>query len=511
LREENRALQEESRVLRQQLEWLQRQVFGRKSEKLIFESPDQLRLELGVQEEATVAPVESEQISYTRRKKNRGDSVTDSGLRFNENVPVKVIEVPAPELSGGNKNDYEVIGKQVTRRLAQRPASYVIIEYHRPVVKHKKSERIKTPPAPATIFERTFADVSFLAGLLVDKFRYHLPLYRQHQRLADCGVQVSRATLTNYVQRSIELLAPIYEAQRSNILQSRVLAVDETPIKAGRKKAKKPKQPGQMKTTWFWPIYGDDNEVYFSWSKTRGAVHLEEELREFKGGVLLSDGYQAYDHYAKNKPKVTQAQCWAHTRRYFERAKESDKAALDALQKIAEIYRVESRIREKIFDREKTLAYRGLHAKPLVAGFFDWCETQQQRADLVDSDLLSRALRYALRHREQLELYLQDPDLPIDTNHLERTLRVIPMGRKAWLFCWTELGARQVGMIQTLLTTCRLQSVDPYTYLVDVLQRIATHPQSRIEELTPRCWKKLFADKPLRSDLDPNTAADAPV
>jgi len=85
------------------------------------------------------------------------------------------------------------------------------------------------------------------------------------------------------------------------------------------------------------------------------------------------------------------------------------------------------------------------------------------------------------------------------------------MGRKAWLFCWTELGARQVGMIQSLLTTCRLQSVDPYTYLVDVLQRIAAHPQSRIEELTPRRWKKLFADKPLRSDLDLNMRADAAV
>ncbi len=91
--------------------------------------------------------------------------------------------------------------------------------------------------------------------------------------------------------------------------------------------------------------------------------------------------------------------------------------------------------------------------------------------------------------------------MPIDTNHLERALRVIPMGRKNWLFCWSEVGARQVGIIQSLLTTCRLQGVDPYTYLVDVLQRVALHPARDTIELTPRLWKERFAANPLRSDL----------
>ena len=92
--------------------------------------------------------------------------------------------------------------------------------------------------------------------------------------------------------------------------------------------------------------------------------------------------------------------------------------------------------------------------------------------------------------------------MPIDTNHLERALRVIPMGRKNWLFCWSEVGAKHVGIIQSLLTTCRLHNVDPYTYLVDVLQRVALHPARSVIELTPRVWKERFADNPLRSDLD---------
>jgi len=107
------------------------------------------------------------------------------------------------------------------------------------------------------------------------------------------------------------------------------------------------------------------------------------------------------------------------------------------------------------------------------------------------------------RCRSGLEVFLGDPAVPIDTNHLERTLRPIPMGRKNWLFCWTELGAGRVGQIQSPITTCVLQGVDPYVYLVDVLQRIATHPQSRVAELTPRLWKELFANDPMRSAIDP--------
>ncbi len=122
--------------------------------------------------------------------------------------------------------------------------------------------------------------------------------------------------------------------------------------------------------------------------------------------------------------------------------------------------------------------------------------------DLLNTDLLTKALIYAENHQAQLEVYLRDPEVPIDTNHLERALRVIPMGRKNWLFCWSEVGARHVGIIQSLLSTCRLHSVDPYTYLVDVLQRVALHPARDVVALTPRVWKERFAAKPLRSDLD---------
>jgi transposase len=277
-------------------------------------------------------------------------------------------------------------------------------------------------------------------------------------------------------------------------LQSKVLAMDETPIKAGRK------TKGQMQTTWYWPIYGEDDEVCFTWSTSRGSEHVKTQLKDFQG-TLLSDGYSAYNAYAKNKPQVTQAQCWAHTRRYFERAKDSDPAAQEALEQIGALYRIEAEIRHKKLTGKDKLDYRSRHSQSRVESFFGWLHEQRQRLDLVNSDLLAKALLYAENHQAQLKVYLSDPEVPIDTNHLERALRVIPMGRKNWLFNWTEVGAKQVGIIQSLVTTCRLHDIDPYTYLVDVLQRVSLHPAKEGEALTPKQWKEKFAARPMKSDL----------
>ena len=112
---------------------------------------------------------------------------------------------------------------------------------------------------------------------------------------------------------------------------------------------------------------------------------------------------------------------------------------------------------------------------------------------------------YLANREVELSAFLSDPDVPLDTNHLERAIRSIPMGRRNWLFCWTELGAKHVGIIQSLITTCKLHGINPYTYLVDVLQRVQIHPNSEIAQLTPRLWKRHFADDPLRSDLEIDT------
>jgi len=365
------------------------------------------------------------------------------------------------------------------------------------VIKRTDSNELVTVPAPAKVLDKSIADVSFLAGMLVDKFVYHLPLYRQHQRIQQSGIDLSRSTLTNLASRAIDLLTPIYTAQFEHIRTSRVLAMDETPIKAGRKKK------GKLRQAYFWPIYGEADEIAFSYASSRASKKVREMLGDDFEGTLISDGYEAYDNYARRQPKMTHAQCWAHTRRYFEKAKDAEaNAAAAALALIGELYAQEQAIRDKKLSGEAKLKHRTQHSEPVVTAFWRSCELQCQRHDLLPSNPLTKALKYAMARSAQLKVFLSDPDVPIDTNHLERALRPIPMGRRNWLFCWTELGAEQVGIIQSLLVTCKLHGINPHTYLVDVLQRISQHPASQVLQLTPRVWKEYFADDPLRSDLD---------
>ena len=500
LRQQNTQLSEQLAVLTHQLDWFKRQLFGRKSEKQIIDNPFQGGLfEFVGPPEPPSAETEVKPHKRSSKKSRRDEDVNDTGLRFDDNVPKKIIEVPAPELSDENADDYEIISYKETTRLAQQPGSYTILVYRRPVVKRKDSNHITTPAAPTNVLEGTYADVSVVAGLMVDKAVYHLPLYRQHQRMLDSGIQISRATMLNWIKKGIELLKPIYQAQWKHILQSKVLAMDEVPIKAGRK------SKGKMKQTYFWPMYGEEDEIAFTWSASRGHKYALEQLEGFCG-TLLTDGYQAYEKAVnelnKHEINIVHANCWAHCRRKFEAAlKMEPKAAQQALAYIGALYKVEEHIRESNLDSEKTLQYRRKHSIAIVDSFFTWVYEQRNRPDLLPSNPLSKALQYADDRINELKVFLANPNVSPDTNHLERALRVIPMGRKNYLFCWTEIGAEQLGMLQSLMVTCRLQGINPYTYLVDVLQRVALHPASKVEELTPRVWKTKFADNFLTSDL----------
>lgn len=486
--------------LQQQLDWFKRQLFGAKSERVI-PLPNAQQLHLA--DVVVTVPAQFERqrtvAAHSRRVPTTDCAAdTESQPFFDESrVPVETVSLPVAEIEGLATDQFEVIGEKVSYRLAQRPGSYVVLKYVRPVVKRRDTETMHCPPAPTGVIEGSRADVSFIAGLLLDKIGYHLPLYRQHQRLTDAGITVSRPWLTQLAQQSSSLLEPIYSAQFESIRAGRVTAMDETPIKAGRA------GPGKLKATYYWPVYGEQDEVCFPWFPSRATEHVYRALglTPAQGSVLLTDGYTAYKRYAE-KTGVTHAQCWAHTRRgFFDAQPIEPEASGEALEQIRALYAVEAEIRERKLTGEDKRWHRLEHAKPLVGGFFDWVDRQFERQGLLPSNPLTQALAYARERRLGLEVFLTDPDVAIDTNHLERALRAIPMGRRAWLFCWTELGAKHVGIVQSLLVTCRLHGVDPYTYLVDVLQRVGQHPAARVAELTPRLWKQHFAANPLHSDL----------
>jgi len=224
--------------LRRQLAWFQRQIFGQKSEKRHPE-PDGVQGILGIGFDAVAGtPLPGKKVvvaGHERKAKPPGDGADESGLFFDDKrVPVEVIAVPNPDMELLNPEQYEVIGEKITHRLAQRPGSYVVLKYVRPLIKRKDTQALSCPPAPVGVIEGSRADVSFVVGMLIDKFDYHLPLYRQHRRLDDAGIKVSRAWLTQLMQSTVALLEPVYDAQLDSILVSRVKAMDEVPTKAGR-------------------------------------------------------------------------------------------------------------------------------------------------------------------------------------------------------------------------------------------------------------------------------------
>ena len=412
--------------LEQQLDWFKRQLFGARSERRVVHVPEE-QLWLGQQEgaPAPASPTAKTTVrEHVRRKRPAPVEADESGLRFDENVPIDTIEIQDECMDDLEPGQYVEVSEKVTHRLAQRPGAYFVVRYVRKTIKRLDTGALVTPPAVPAVLERSYADVSFLAGMLVDKFLYYLPLYRQHQRLRACGIQVSRSSLSNWVHRTVELLEPIYEAQLASILESHVLAMDETPIRAGRK------AKGKMRTGYFWPLYGDQNEVAFPYASSRAAAQVAAILGDFSG-TLLSDGYEAYAGFAARRDEIVHALCWVHARRAFVKAEGVEPELTEtALERIRRLYRIEEEIAESGLYGVAKLDARAKQSRPVVEKFFAWLEEMLRERALLPSNPFTKAAHYALDRRHGLEVFLGDPEVPLDTNHLERALRPIPLGRK---------------------------------------------------------------------------------
>lgn len=234
LQQDNRQLRERLTTLEQQLAWLKRQLFGAKSERRLLESPPgQMSLGEGwAGTGETTEPPRQTIPAHTRtrplERPSEDEQEDGSKLFFDERVPVETIALPdAPEVAALAEEEYEVIGEKVSHRLAQRPGSYVILRYVRRVIKRRDDQTLHCAPAPTGVLDHSRADVSFIAGVVVDKLVYHQPLYRQHQRLKDNGIELARPWLTSLVHRTGALLEPVYEAQFDSVRASRIKAMDD--------------------------------------------------------------------------------------------------------------------------------------------------------------------------------------------------------------------------------------------------------------------------------------------
>lgn len=483
-----------------QIDWLTRQVWGATSEKRAKEVLN-LGHQLWLGQELMPVPVEPPARTTTVKeyeRKERKNAVKpvaeDSQLRFGPDVPVQTIEVDDPVTSIIPEDKRELLSEKSLFRLAQR-SPYVILNYIIKTWKLKETGQIVTPRAPESVIPGSSADVSFLAGMLVDKFHHHLPLYRQHERLLQSDVHISRGTLSRQVHRTIQHLEPIYNALMSSTLQSSVLAVDETPTPAGLKKGAG-KEKGKINNGYFWAFYGSHDEVFFLYSPSRARKVIDAALQGFSG-ILLTDGYVAYESFSKGQRNILHAQCWSHSRRNFIYAdKAGPEQCAEVLRIIQQLYLVE---REAELGSEELRILRNKKSRPMVETLFTYLEKQIAESIFMPSNGFHKAAQYMLDRRAALEVFLERPDVPLDTNHVERAIRPTVVGRKNWLFNFTEAGARYAAIAYSLIQSCIAAKVNPTIYLTDVLQRIAVHPARDVHLLTPRMWAQHFADNPMTS------------
>jgi transposase len=462
-----------------QVAWFKRQIFGQRSEKQIPQDPKQ-----GTLFDVPEAPPSGSTTikSYERtHRKNPSDTSEEDSIRFDDTVPIDEETVYPDEIKGLSEDQYEVIGEKVTTRLMQTPHQYRVKRTIRKTIKLKETKTLHTAPAPAAIIERSFADVSFLTGMIVDKFQFHLPLYRQHQRLKNSGVHVSRPHLTKLTHRTLELLEPVYYAILSDITTSDVVSMDETPVKAGRK------EKGKMRTAYFWPVHAA-NQVAFVYSSTR-AHHTVSEILGNGCKKLLSDGYSAYERYAEERKDLVHAECWAHARRKFFEAKEYASGECEKmLSWIARLFEIEKSLIDKPPD--EVLSGRREYSTVIVDTIFTYLDSIWFDEMVDRGSPLGKAVFYARERKRELSQFLEHGDIPLSNNHVERAVRPVAVGRKNWMFCWSELGAKYAAIAFTLIESCKMNGVNPWDYIQDVLQRLDTHPARDVHLLTPKYWGK---------------------
>lgn len=480
--------------LKEQIAWLLKLFKGPMSERRSWQSlePDlQLMLEGLALELPESPPPANETVkkNESRRRKNP-TSVGKGRVRYGPDAAVVDFELPVSGIDGIPADQLELVEDKVTERIVRVESPYFMLRIHQKVYRKKDClEEIHPEPFPE-VLPGCICDVSVLAGLGVDKYHYHLPIYRQHQALENAHIFLDRGNMIRMLHRTAELLEPIYEKLMCSVLRSSLLTVDETPTPAGRKKGKTGKG-------YFWVFYGDHGELFFLFSPSRARKVLDDALEGFEG-QLLCDGYAAYESFVAITEGTTLCQCWSHTRREFLKAEKREPERVKwILRQIKALYEIDERTRGK--PAEEILAARQSEMKPLVTELFDFLKKTIAEETFVPSDRFLKAAGYALHREEALKVFLDDPKIPMDTNHVERQLRGQAVGRKNWLFHVTEEGARHAAIFYSLIRSCVLCGINPMTYLVDVLQRIDTHPSSQTELLIPRLWKEHFAKEPMRS------------
>jgi len=379
-----------------------------------------------------------------------------------------------------------MIGEETSERLDVVPAQYRVLVMHRPKFACRACEKVVQENAPEHLIKAGLPTEAMVASVLVAKYGWHLPLYRQAKMLSVQGIDIDRSTLAFWVGYAAAELAPLYERMKHHLLSSPRLAVDETPVPVldpGR---------GRTKTGYFWSMARDDRPfggadppaVIYHYAPGRGAVHLRTLLKDYRG-IVQCDGYAPYKQLPDDA--ITLAFCWAHVRRgFFEIARKGNAPiATQTLLRIAALYRIEETIRGKSAEERRTV--RRVQSAPHCQALKNFLEKQLGRVSAKAP--IAQAIRYALKHWEGLTRFIDDGRIDLDSNIVERSMRPQALTRKNALFAGHDDGAKNWAIAASLIETCKLNGIDPYTYLADVLSCLVNlWPNARLDELLPWNW-----------------------
>jgi len=377
------------------------------------------------------------------------------------------------------EQDLRPIGEESSERYEYTPAQLTVIEDV--CKKYACACTVKTATKPPQPIEKSTAGASLLAQVIVAKCVDHLPLHRQEKIFERHGVEISRKTMGGWVAQCADLLQPLYRSSKEVLFQSKVIGTDDTSVKV--LDAKLP----FARTGRIWPYCGDQDHpvILYDYTATRERAGPEEFLKGYRG-YIQADAYGGYDAFFKDPVRgLIEVGCWAHARRYFRKALDSDHARMGpALLLIAQLYRVEKRARS--LTPKDRLQLRQIGSRPILDKLRGYLS--EIREEVLPKSPEGRAARYTLKNWTALTRYCDDGDLAIDNNATERSIRGVAVGRHNWTFFGSDQGGKTAAVLRSFTASCQRAGVDPFTWLKDVLSRIATHPITRLAELLPHNW-----------------------
>lgn len=470
--------------LQRQVAWLSRKMFGKSSERM-----DPSQLALGLEPLAVEQIVPEPAIVETDSGEPRGHRKKHPGRhRLPATLPrvVVVHDLDPKDLVCDNCHGMkEEFAREVTEKIEIEPPKITVVVHENPKYACPRcQEGVAMAPMPPSVLDKGLAEPGAIAHTVVSKIADHLPLYRQEQILARSGVHIDRNTLQDWYDAAAYALKPLVAIMKASILAGPIIQSDDTRVQVL-------KQPKGSYTGYIWCYVSPEDEVVYDFTQGRGGEGPRIFLSGFRG-FLQADAYAGYDKIFTSG-SVTEVGCMAHARRKFVEARALDAEHVDPIVKvIAELYRIERRARDEGLDEKGRRALRQRESAGLMESLHGLLLSTRQA--VLPKSPVAAAVGYALNQWEALKQFLKDGRLEIDNNGAERALRGIAVGRSNWLFAGSAEGGRRAAILYSIVETCRRQRIDPYRYIRDVLGKLPTWPQARIDDLTPKGWKTAFPE-----------------